>query len=239
MVIGTPQYMSPEQAQGYAVDERTDVWALGLVLYEMLSGRPGYPELATYEQFIIRLVSHPPDSLGEVAPWVPEDLARVVHEALAHDVHERVPTCNELLRRLLKAHVRGPLRVPAPEVESADTWTDLCAIAERARQESPSFVSIGQTESRDASPAMPSRARPVGQRDSTDEPAEDAPQFFNRKSLLSEGSPLALALASEGPATERSPPWSQPPGAVPRRIAWVVLAFLALLLAVVGVIALR
>jgi serine/threonine-protein kinase len=104
MVVGTPQYMSPEQAMGYSVDDRTDVWALGLVLYEMLAGRPAYPELPTYEQFIIHLVSTPPDPLRQVAPWVPEELAGVVHGALEHDLTERIQSCGEFVQRLMKAH---------------------------------------------------------------------------------------------------------------------------------------
>jgi serine/threonine protein kinase len=104
MVLGTPQYMSPEQAQGLSVDERTDVWALGLVLYEMLAGRPAYPELPSYEQFIIHLVSNPPDPLSRVAPWVPEELADVVHGALEHELAKRIQTCAELVRRLIEVH---------------------------------------------------------------------------------------------------------------------------------------
>jgi serine/threonine-protein kinase len=109
MVVGTPQYMSPEQAQGYAVDERTDVWALGLVLYEMLAGRPAYPELPTYEQFIINLVSRPPDSLRACAPWVSEELARIVHAAVEHNLTKRIRTCAELAKNLtaLQASTAG------------------------------------------------------------------------------------------------------------------------------------
>jgi serine/threonine protein kinase len=125
-VVGTPQYMSPEQARGYSVDMRTDVWALGLVLYEMLAGRPAYPELPTYEQFIIHLVSHPPDPITRVAPWVPEPLARVVHQSVEHDVDRRVPTCAELVKRLLEAHPLTNVRssiVAAAEI--ANTWSDV------------------------------------------------------------------------------------------------------------------
>ncbi|HEX8796611.1 MAG TPA: protein kinase [Polyangiaceae bacterium] len=124
-VVGTPQYMSPEQAQGYSVDARTDVWALGLVLYEMLAGRPAYPEMATYEQFIIHLVSNPPDPLGEVAPWVEPALARVVHRAIEHDVKARIQNCVELARELLEAHPLAGVRPSAlSTAEMADTWAD-------------------------------------------------------------------------------------------------------------------
>jgi eukaryotic-like serine/threonine-protein kinase len=124
-VVGTPQYMSPEQAQGYSVDARTDVWALGLVLYEMLAGRPAYPELPTYEQFIIHLVSNPPDPLAEVAPWVEPALARVVHRAIEHDVKVRIQTCVDLARELLEAHPLVGMRPSAlSTAEMADTWAD-------------------------------------------------------------------------------------------------------------------
>jgi serine/threonine-protein kinase len=126
-VVGTPQYMSPEQAQGFSVDHRTDVWSLGLVLYEMLAGRPAYPELPTYEQFIIHLVSHPPDPLHEVAPWVPEALSRAVHAALEHDLDKRVQSCLELAKRLLAAHpVRSNLAVTgaAPIVDGRASAPD-------------------------------------------------------------------------------------------------------------------
>ncbi len=124
-VVGTPQYMAPEQAQGYSVDARTDVWALGLVVYEMLAGRPAYPEMATYEQFIIHLVSNPPDPLAEVAPWVEPALARVVHRAIEHDVSARIQSCVELARELLEAHPLAGMRPAALSVaEMADTWAD-------------------------------------------------------------------------------------------------------------------
>ncbi len=124
-VVGTPQYMSPEQAQGFPVDERTDVWALGLVLYEMLAGRPAYPELQTYEQFIIFLVSNPPDPLRLVAPWVPAPLAQVVHQAIEHDLKSRVPSCMEFGRRLLDVNPLPGMRATMlSRAESADTWAD-------------------------------------------------------------------------------------------------------------------
>jgi serine/threonine protein kinase len=122
--------MSPEQAQGYSVDERTDVWALGLVLYEMLAGRPAYQELPTYEAFIIHLVSHPPDALARVAPWVPAPLAKVVHQAIEHDMAKRIGSCIELARRLLDANpLQGVRGVGLGVVDMADTWADPASMS--------------------------------------------------------------------------------------------------------------
>ncbi|MDP9148602.1 MAG: serine/threonine protein kinase [Myxococcota bacterium] len=253
-VIGTPQYMSPEQAQGYAVDERTDVWALGLVLYEMLAGRPAYPELASYEQFIIRLVSRPPDPLLDVAPWVPESLAVVVHEALAHDVHERIPTCNELLRRLLRVQSVSGGSAPVGKATPVETWAHLPATCDGdggkgdgpgswrppslppVPAESGCLQSAPQSEDPTAvwgSPQVAAlNAEPVGEGD------DDAPQFFDRKALFSEGSALSRAVA-EAHGTERSLPPLTAAAALRARLVWAALACLALGVAVVVVVALH
>jgi len=279
-VVGTPQYMSPEQAQGFAVDERTDVWALGLVLYEMLAGRPAYPELPTYEAFIINLVSHPPDRLADVAPWVRTPLAEVVHAALEHDLEKRIPTCVELARRLLEANPIQGMRPAGTAAEMSDTWAD----AER----SP-FYEGDDSGARSGSGSVPrSRAEvthetvpedsltidvdvsveppPVavknepagpivrsGVRTPADVPSEDfeedAPQFFDRRSLErvggapSSGSgPRSYEAAMDSPRAS-SPPTSAPvSSSVPDRripLGWMALAFIALGLVVVAALALR
>ncbi len=102
--VGTPQYSSPEQAKGLeSVDHRTDVWSLGVVLYELLAGRPAYPEMPTYEQFIIHLVTSSPTPLREVAPWVPMALVNVVNGAIQHDVDVRTKDAATFAKLLLAA----------------------------------------------------------------------------------------------------------------------------------------
>jgi eukaryotic-like serine/threonine-protein kinase len=99
-VVGTAQYMSPEQAQGLPIDLRTDVWSLGAVLYEILAGKPPFPEMATYELTIIQIVTRRPTPLREAAPWVPEELAAIVDTALTPELEGRLPNCGVLARRL-------------------------------------------------------------------------------------------------------------------------------------------
>lgn len=98
--VGTPQYMSPEQAQGFAIDLRTDVWALGCVLYEMLAGKQAYELLENYEQTIFAIVLRKPPPLADVAPWVPQPIAAIVGKALEHDVEFRIPDCGTFARLL-------------------------------------------------------------------------------------------------------------------------------------------
>ncbi|HUE83129.1 MAG TPA: protein kinase [Pyrinomonadaceae bacterium] len=99
MVIGTVAYMSPEQARGLAVDPRTDIWSLGVVLYEMVAGRQPFQGL-TPTDLIVSIAGQEPESLAKYAPEAPEQLQQIVNNALAKDRAERYQTAADLLVNL-------------------------------------------------------------------------------------------------------------------------------------------
>jgi serine/threonine-protein kinase len=102
-VMGTPMYMSPEQAQGLPVDARSDVWSLASVLYEALAGRTAYDARDTYEMMIIQLATQKPRPIEEVAPWVPAPIARLLEKALAHDLEQRTSDAAAFAKSLVAA----------------------------------------------------------------------------------------------------------------------------------------
>jgi eukaryotic-like serine/threonine-protein kinase len=82
--MGTLAYMSPEQARGEAVDQRTDIWSLGAVLYEMLAGRLPFPAEAA-PGMIFSILNKDPEPLGMLRPDVPRHIEQVIAKALAKD----------------------------------------------------------------------------------------------------------------------------------------------------------
>jgi len=97
VILGSPAYMSPEQALGQkTLDHRTDLWSLGVVLYEMLSGRTPVEGAETAGEVILRICTQPPPPLGEVAPGVPPEVAAIVHKALAREPADRFGTAREM-----------------------------------------------------------------------------------------------------------------------------------------------
>ena len=100
-VLGTPAYMSPEQAMGKPVDERADVYALGAILYDVLAGAPPF-DGASGRDVVKKVLAGPPAPIAEVQPRVPEDLAAIVDKAMARDPAARYPTAAGLAEDLVR-----------------------------------------------------------------------------------------------------------------------------------------
>jgi serine/threonine-protein kinase len=99
MVMGTPHYMSPEQIRGKNVDHRTDVYAFGVILYELLAGKLPFPG-ETYSELVLQIATETPKPLSELAPDVPRDLVAVVERAMARDPAARFFNVEELAHAL-------------------------------------------------------------------------------------------------------------------------------------------
>lgn len=111
IVVGTPAYMSPEQARAESLDERTDVYAIGTLLYEVLCGRRPYEDVEPH-RVLEAVVAGPPRRVEALAPQMPVELIAIVNKAMARDKEARYPSARELageLRRftagkLVEAH---------------------------------------------------------------------------------------------------------------------------------------
>ena len=105
MVLGTVTHMSPEQARGQTVDARTDIWSLGVVLYEMLTGHAPFGG-ATTTDVIAAILEREPKSLNSYSPELPEAVEWLVAKALTKDCEGRYQTAPELLNDLQRLRQR-------------------------------------------------------------------------------------------------------------------------------------
>lgn len=94
-LLGTPAYMAPEQASGANIGPATDVYAAGVMLYEMLSGQLPYPEEGGALAIVLRHLNEPPVPIARVAPHVPEKIADVVMRALSRSPEDRFASAEE------------------------------------------------------------------------------------------------------------------------------------------------
>jgi len=114
-VFGTPRYMSPEQAQGRTLDTRSDLYSLGVILYQMLTGRPPF----TDDDAVVVMARHiktPPRPMSESAPdaAVPLEIEAVVMKALSKDPNDRPRDADAMAAELAHAlELAGPLASPA------------------------------------------------------------------------------------------------------------------------------
>jgi serine/threonine protein kinase/tetratricopeptide (TPR) repeat protein len=129
-ILGTVRYMSPEQARGGSVDKTTDIWSLGLVLYEMTTGRAPFTGDTPGEVMASMLGTEPPPLMSSVAK-APAELQQIVSKALSKEREKRYRSAQEVLEAL-KSLRRG-LEFKADLERSTDTrswprWTRLSTI---------------------------------------------------------------------------------------------------------------
>jgi serine/threonine protein kinase len=210
--MGTPAYMSPEQIKGKAVDGRTDIFSLGVMLYEMTTGQKPFSgqDIATVLYHILNEEPVPPHQLN---PAIPLGVSSTILKALAKSPHLRYENCRELLDDLKNyrpgetaAHTRSaePPISTAPQQPSVHKKIDKNYYVEMPR--------IPGVEPRPSSPAP--RAKPIPR--STDTPADNFPSdtappapgvyagppaksslaAFKRLAAIAAGTVLALMLGS-------------------------------------------
>lgn len=122
MTMGTPLYMSPEQAEGKALDHRSDIYSLGIACYHVLTGHPpftGETALAVAVQHLNRT----PEPLENVRPDLPPALARIIHKMIAKSPNHRYQSARDLIRELrplLQEYLDEELGDDLPGLDTAD-----------------------------------------------------------------------------------------------------------------------
>ena len=126
VVLGTTIYMSPEQSRGLALDERTDIFSLGVVLYQMVAGRLPYEGKTTTEVLAEIISEHEPPPLARYSREVPVELERIVSKALRKDRDERYQTIKDLLLDLqsLKQELEFKKKLERSMSQKSETFTD-------------------------------------------------------------------------------------------------------------------
>jgi serine/threonine-protein kinase len=136
-IIGTPQYMSPEQCQGKELDPRSDIYSIGIILYEMLAGKVPFDGKSAIE-VVVHQLHDPPQPLHELAPEVPVSITQIVMRSLEKDPDQRPASATELsdeLKRALETEGEAP----------AVSFTDRLAARSHPQIKVPEALSADRT----------------------------------------------------------------------------------------------
>ncbi len=192
--VGTLDYVAPEQISGGAIDARVDVYALGCLLFKLLTGQVPFPR----EGEAARLYAHlndPPPAPSLYAPGTPVALDAVVARAMAKDPADRYPSAGDLGRAALAA-VRGePISVPERTVATgaaATVETDTLAPTEPTADTAAPAQPTAETESGDADVDF---VRPIARKKPTTASGGDAPRRGSRRAWAFAGGGLAVIVA--------------------------------------------
>jgi eukaryotic-like serine/threonine-protein kinase len=174
-ILGSPLYMSPEQSRDTKkADHRTDLWSLGVVLYRALSGRAPLQDVGALGELILSLSTVPPQPVQEVAPWVPEEVAAIVHRALQIRPEDRYPTAQAMLddvsallpdgwalRETMLVSISDALRAPGASLpgrwsnSAAGSRDGMQGMSSAGGSMAPGANGAGQTVLADVRPGAP------------------------------------------------------------------------------------
>ncbi|MBX3182972.1 MAG: serine/threonine protein kinase [Polyangiaceae bacterium] len=160
MVFGTPEYMSPEQAKGEEVDSTTDVYAAGIILYELITGRLPFQKATAIGTMTAQLTESPTPPSERDGAVVTPALEAVILHALAKDPDQRYPTAGDLrvaLQRADEAPLDADAAAPVSTLAHSDTQRALYGAITSARPPSSLSSSSGAPELQAVSldPAQP------------------------------------------------------------------------------------
>jgi Tol biopolymer transport system component len=132
-ILGTFQYMAPEQLEGKEADGRSDIFALGAVLYEMASGKKAF-EGKSQASLIAAILEHEPPSLATTQPTTPAGLDRLIRNCLAKDPDERIQTAHDAMLELRWIGEGSQAGLPAPvsarrKSRELVAWIGLAAVS--------------------------------------------------------------------------------------------------------------
>ena len=142
MIIGTVQYMSPEQVRGLSVDERTDIWSLGVVLFEMLTAHPPF-EGQTKSDVMAAILEREPQLLARSTAGITDAMQDTVTKALKKDLYKRYQTAEELLRDLRNIQSEANADFEKPLLSTVNRHL----VAETAMQRTKSTHDSGSVKS--------------------------------------------------------------------------------------------
>ena len=182
-IMGTAQYLSPEQAQGHPVNEASDLYSVGVVLFEMLTGRPPF-EGDSAVAIALKHVSLPPPSPRELRPELPPELETIILKALTKDQSQRYTDADSFIRDLdiVESNLT---QEPATDLGSTARFEPILLAGSAP---APATATL-------PAPAQPAAAPPVEPPPPPEEPPGHYPQRRRRLPLLVA---MFLALAAAG-----------------------------------------
>lgn len=135
-VVGTPYYMSPEQAKGGIVDARTDLYALGVVAYQMVTGRVPF-NAGSFNELLFKIVLESAEPLAQLVPTLDRDFKVLIERAMAREPDGRFQTASEFQAALLAWDRERRAPDPTATQEYPETFAPVLAARARLAEEPP------------------------------------------------------------------------------------------------------
>ncbi len=165
-IIGTPAYMSPEQAQGTAIDARSDIYALGIVLFELITGREPY-QAETPMSVLLKHLNEPIPPLEQFREGVPKSVQAVIEKATAKNPDERYSSATEMAQAFTEALKYSDTTAPQAAVEDhertiTENLTPLPSYGGTMIGDAPGTTAGMQSPPQTTTGAVPGTVMPTG-----------------------------------------------------------------------------